>query len=165
MKKIYFWIPEGYAKTFEDSLSGENPDNRIRAFAEKVLREHAITAKSAIDRGYIPDRGMAGPEIPISEEILNRIVTTYNNDIKDSPPRAGNILYNINLGGFVYEYLDYFIKIGGLLSSNVKNAKFEDMIQDILTDAFSTEIQRLNEAFFAQKERKTNKKAQSKKKQ
>ena len=163
MKKIYFWIPEGYAKTFEDSLSGENPDNNIKAFAEKVLRDHAITAKSAIDRGYIPDRD--GTEIPISEEILNRIVTAHNNDIKDSPPRAGAILCNINLGGFVYEYLDYFIKIGGLLSSNVKNAKFEDMIQDILTDAFSTEIQRLNEAFFAQKERKTNKKVQSKKKQ
>ena len=101
---------------------------------------------------------MAGPEIPISEEILNRIVTTYNNDIKDSPPRAGNILYNINLGGFVYEYLDYFIKIGGLLSNNVKNAKFEDMIQDILTDAFSTEIQRLNEAFFRTKRTKNEQK-------
>ena len=163
MKKIYFWIPEGYAKTFEDSLSGENPDVLVRRFAEKVLRKHAITAKSAIDRGYVPD--MDGTEIPISEEILNRIVTAHNNDIKDSPPHAGNILYNVNLGVSVYEYLDYFIKISGLYDSKFKNAKFEDMIQDILTDAFSGEIQRLNEAFFAQKERKTNKKVQSKKKQ
>ena len=149
MKKIYFWIPEGYAKTFEDSLSGENPDVLIRRFAEKVLRDHAITAKSVIDRGYVPVTD--GTEIPISEEILNRIVTAHNNDIKDSPPRAGSILYNVNLGGFVYEYLDYFIKIAGLHSSNVKNAKFEDMVQDILTEAFSGEIKRLNEAFFRTK--------------
>ena len=164
MHKIHFWIPEGYVRVFEDSINGENPDSVIKDFVRKKLSENAIRTKDALDRGFIDDRGDAGPGFDISKEILDKVRIIHNNEFKTDPPRPDSILYSINVGDWVHEYLEYFAKIGIMMNKKAK-VSFEDIVQANLNNDIIPEIHRINENLFAQKERESSKKPVSKKKQ